>query len=57
MPARPDIAKLAADQGVLPCHDVQELQGNGWPAEDSIEEFERFLRSSLQIRFSVCEAA
>jgi len=41
---RLDVAKLAADQGVEPCDDLRNLQGSGWPADDSIEEFESFLQ-------------
>ena len=44
MQQRLDIARLAADQGVEPCNDLSALQGTGWPATDSIEEFETFLR-------------
>ena len=39
-----DFSKLAAAQGVKPCSDPRNLQGDGWPAEDTIEEFEAFLR-------------
>ena len=44
MQERLDIARLAVDQGVDPCEDLLALQGTGWPAADSIEEFETFLR-------------
>lgn len=43
MPERLDIAVLAAEQGIRPCDDLRQLQGIGWPAEDSIEDFEQFL--------------
>jgi len=44
MQERLDMARLAVDQGVEPCADLRALQGTGWPAADSIEEFETFLR-------------
>ena len=44
MEQRIDPTRLAAEQGILPCDDVRQLQGIGWPMDDSIEEFEVFLR-------------
>jgi hypothetical protein len=44
MQERLDVARLAAHQGVGPCEDLRDLQGAGWPAADSIEEFDNFLR-------------
>jgi|GEM_PF-4749461 hypothetical protein len=44
MQERLDVGQLALDQRIGPCEDLRALQGSGWPAADSVEEFETFLR-------------
>jgi hypothetical protein len=41
----PTIAELAAEQGVKPIEDIDELVGDFWPEEESADEFLATLRA------------